>query len=233
MQRNDPIRSAVVACLAVTLLCAGLLAVNGQTRGRKRSPSPVPAATATPPQLPVIISRADEFPDSSVQTVEQTPTDEDAGRTEETIEDLQKRIKSLESGRTKDPDAKQRRLLLNLDLVSKAEQRTDLLRKQLFEMIDRENTVRTRLDAIDFELRPEAIDRSIAFAGSLRPEDLKAARIKSLESEKANLQNVLSEVQRAKASLDASLQKAEALVERLRSGLEKEIDSALGDAGKP
>jgi hypothetical protein len=180
----------------------------------------------------MIISRADEFPDENSQAIPPDPNENKpiAGAdttSVETLEDLGKRIRNLESSRKPDADEKQKRLLLNLDILTRAEQRSESLRKQLFEMIEKESAVKTKLDGLEYELRPETVDRSTAFIGSLRPEEIRASRRKSLESEKANLQVLLNEVQKNKAAVDISLQRADSLVERLRVKLEKEIDLAL------
>jgi len=69
----------------------------------------------------------------------------------------------------------------------------------------------------------------VAFAGSLRPEELRNMRRKNLEIERTNLQSLLTEIQRTKANLDQNVQRADILVEKLRNKLEKEIDDALVD----
>ena len=82
--------------------------------------------------------------------------------------------------------------------------------------------------------RWEAIERSTALVGSLRPEEIRAVRRKNLEVEKANLESLLTQIQQTKTSLDLNTQKADAMVEKLRTKLEKDIDSALDDdTGKP
>ncbi len=118
---------------------------------------------------------------------------------------------------------------MNLDILTKAEQRADSLRKQLFEMIEKESTIRTKLDQIENNIRPEVIDREIAFAGTMRPEELRNMRKKNMEIERTNLQSLLVEVQKTKANIDQNVQKADSLVEKLRVKLEKEIDDALAD----
>ncbi|NMS32210.1 hypothetical protein HKB24_06185 [Vibrio parahaemolyticus] len=97
-------------------------------------------------------------------------------------------------------------------------------------MMEKENSIRSRLDQIENDLRPEAIDRQLAITGSLRPEELRAQKRRSLELERQNLNNLLTEVLKARASLETNLSRSEALVERLRARLEKEIDSALDDS---
>src|SRR5690606_32585878 len=115
----------------------------------------------------------------------------------------------------------------------KSEQRSDSLRKQLFEMIEKENSIRSRIDQIDNDLRPEAIERSMATVGSLRPEELREQRRRSLTLEKTNLQTLLAAVQKNRSDLEQNLQRSEALVEKLRVRIEKEIDDALSEDPAP
>ncbi|MBK6722111.1 MAG: hypothetical protein IPG58_02180 [Acidobacteria bacterium] len=146
------------------------------------------------------------------------------------VGELMERIKRLEAGQTSTYDEKQKRLLLNLDILTRAEQRSESLRKQLFEMIEKENTVRSRLDQLEFESRPEVIERALQLNGSMKPEDVRDNRRKSLNAEKANLNSLLTEIQSSRASLNLNFMKAEQMVELLRVKLEKDItDSFLKD----
>ena len=215
-----------------------MLAMSTDAQTNRRRSTPIPAPTATPSSEPIVISRADDFPDDGSQAIPPDPNEvktSGADRTSvQSLEELGNRIKNLEAATTQnrakpDPDEKQKRLLLNLDILTKAEQRSESLRKQLFEMMEKETTIRTRIDSLDYDLRPEAIERVTAITGSLRPEEIRTNRKKSLESEKANLQKLLVEIDRNKASLEISLQRADALVDKLRMKLEKEIDTALED----
>ena len=163
----------------------------------------------------------------------QAPEDGNAVRTDtggsQTIEELRERLMLLEANnKAKDPDAKQRRIALNLDILTKSEQRAEGLRKQLFEMIEKESNIRGRIDQIDNDMRPETLERSLAIVGSLRPEELRAQKRRSLELEKRNQEALLIEVQKNRTNIEQSLQRADALVEKLRVRIEKEIDDALG-----
>lgn len=126
-------------------------------------------------------------------------------------------------------DDSNKALLASLDIIMKGEQRVDSLRKQLFEVIERESAVKARLDQLDLDLRPEAIERSLAFTGSLRPEEAREARRKSLEAERKNVQAGLTEMQSVRTGLETNLRKAEALVEKLRQRFEKDIEKDLGE----
>jgi len=219
--------------LAAVLVLSGV--TDAQTNRRKSIP--IPAPTATPSSEPLIISRAEDFPDENSRAIPPDPNESKTGadRTSvQSLEELGNRIRNLEAATTQtrskpDPDEKQKRLLLNIDILTKAEQRSEGLRKQLFDMMEKETAIRTKIDSLDYNLRPEAIERTTAITGSMRPEELRASRQKSLESEKANLQKLLVEIDKSKASLEISLQRADALVEKLRTKLEKEIDAALVD----
>ena len=220
--------------LAAVLVLSGV--TDAQTN-RRRTSVPIPAPTATPSSEPLIISRAEDFPDENSRAIPPDPNESKPGadRTSvQSLEELGNRIRNLEAATTQsrtkpDPDEKQKRLLLNIDILTKAEQRSEGLRKQLFEMMEKEGAIRTKIDSLDYNLRPEAIERTTAITGSMRPEELRDSRKRSLESEKANLQKLLVEIDKNKASLEISLQRADALVEKLRAKLEKEIDSALVD----
>jgi len=224
----------LVGAFAIALLSASVFvfSADAQTNRRRTTAKSRPAATPTPRSTePEIISRADDYP---TVVIEPPPTRKgessgDIDSSSQKIEELRERLARLERSSKKDPDEKQRRLALNLEILTRSEQRSDGLRKQLFEMIEKENSIKGRIDQIDVDARPESIDRQFATVGSLRPEELRAQRRKSLELEKANLQILLTEVQKNRANIDLNLQRSDALVERLRVKLEKEIDTALAD----
>lgn len=227
--------AAVVSTVLVLFMLASV--ADAQTRKKKRRTvrKPVVAKRTTYPPMtePSVVSRADDYQDQTSQIIEplsplpsstDLPVSDSASRR---LKDLQSRVKKLEGAKSSDYDDKQKRLLLNLDILTRAEQRSESLRRQRFELVEKENTLRSRLDQIDIDSRSETIEKSVALAGSLRPEELRDARRKSLEAEKRNLQSLLTEVQATRANLDQTVLRADALVEKLRLKLEKDIDDAL------
>lgn len=216
---------------------------NAQTTRRKRTAKTTSVVSPTP--TPTVVSRNDEYLDgnqiiygqnSQVEinnpVVEQNanvqPT-ENTVDAEARIKELTERIKSLESTSKNQSDEKQKRLLLNLDILSRAETRAESLRKQLFEMIEKENGVQIRIEQINNDARPESIERSLAFVGSLRPEEIREQKRKSLEAEKRNLELLLAQIQTSRSTLEENVQKADFLVEKVRLKLDKEIDDALAE----
>lgn len=225
------IRKSLILLIAVSIVWITALELDAQSTRRKSSrPRAVTSATPPPNNEPAVISRAEDYREIPAPIVTIQPEIEQPAKTEaisreadERIAELSARIKELES------DHKQRRLLLNLDILTRAEQRSESLRRQRFELITKEGEITAKLDEIHSGLRPEMIERTTSLTGSLRPEELRDARQKSLESEKKKLEMLLTEIQSTKANLDVGLERSDVLVERLRDKLEKEIEDSLAD----
>jgi hypothetical protein len=229
------VRFAVI-CAALVISVVSLVSNADAQSKRRKTGNVKPVSTPTPARTnPEVISRADQFLDENgnvVTPIEPAPTavetvgDVPSGST---VDDLDQRIRSLEGNRKNDSDEKQRRLALNLDILTKAEQRVESLRKQYYDMIEKEGKIQERLDTIELDIRPDSIERNVAFSGSLKPEVLREARQKTLAAERTKLQTLLAEVQKNKGNLDLNIQRADSLVERIRIKLDKDIDEALAD----
>ncbi|HXF42262.1 MAG TPA: hypothetical protein VNK26_00850 [Pyrinomonadaceae bacterium] len=197
---------------------------SAQTRRQRIKPQP------TPPVNDIeVISRADDPSQQNQSTVTKADTAEPGSQVQNQANTASGRMtnRQNQAGRPLSAAEKRQMLAANVELMTKVEQRVDELRKQLFSLIEKENNIRLRLDQIEIQLRPESIEREVAIAGSLRPEELRQLKRKSLESEKQSQQNLLTEVLRARSAVELSLQKAELFAEKLRSKLESEIDDAL------
>ena len=223
-------RSFINGTLRFTLLALvfGLFSLVAEAQTTRGKAKPL----ATPPTLSgaEIISQAGDYVEPTI--VMQQPEQKSSDKSTTTnsaarIKELTERVKKLESTQKNDYEEKQKRMLLNLDILTRAEQRSESLRKQLFEMIEKENTVKTRIDLIENDSRPEMIERSSQLAGSLRPEEIRENRRKSLLAEKTNLQVLLTEIQSTRANLAVNLDKAEIMVGKLRTKLEKDIDDSF------
>ena len=208
----------------IFVITSSSVAINAQPRAKPK-PLATPLPTLTGAE---IISRAEDYqePPRTEQPVEK-PVEKPATTTSGRIKELTERIKKLEETRETTYDEKQKRMLLNLDILTRAEQRSESLRKQLFEMIEKENSIKMRVDQIELDMRPEAIERSLQLAGSLRPEDVRDSRRKTLLAEKNNLASLLLQIQSNRSNLEMSVSKADLMVEKLRAKLEKDIDESF------
>ena len=127
-----------------------------------------------------------------------------------------------------DPKEQQTRIANNIDLLSRAEQRAEALRKQLFDVTERENTLKARLVQIDDDLRPENIERAVSLIGTTRTVELRDARRRILENDRKGYDGLLSQTSQSRQQLEDAVRQADSMVARLRSRLfpliEKEID---------
>lgn len=212
------------------VFAGGIFVVQTDAQTPKRTPKPL--ATPTPTLSDAeIISRAMDQQDDPPEVVTPSKKNGAANSTDPNaakVKELSARVKKLETQKS-DADDKQKRLLMNLDILSRSEQRADALRKDLFDMIDKENSVKARLAQIEYDIRPEMIERTLQMAGSLRPEEVREMKRKSLDAERTSLQSLLGDIQATRASLTVNVQKADDLVEKLRTRIEKEIDDSLKD----
>lgn len=212
----------------ICILASSLAAQTGRSKSK-------PLATPPPTVLTgaEIISQGEENAEPVATPVEK-PLAKPATTNTERIKQLNDRVKKLEEGQNNTYDENQKRMLMNLDILTRAEQREDSLRKQVFDMIEKENNIKARLDQIEFDIRPENIERTLLInGGSTRPEEIRESRKKSLGAERANLQSLLIQVQTTRVNLEANLLKAEQMVEKLRAKAEKDIDQSLQNSEEP
>ena len=219
-------RISIIIKSVTFLFAAAALFASADAQAPRTTPKPL----ATPPVVrsAEVISRADDYVEAPV-IIGRVPEKAVEAAVSETdlIKTLNDRIKKLEATQKADKDEKQKRLLLNLDILTRAEQRSESLRKQLFEMIEKENSVKTRLDQIEIEIRPEAIERALQLNGSMKPEEVRENRRKSLDAERRNLQSLIAEIQSTRYNINLNLQKSEVMVEKIRVKLEKDIDESF------
>ena len=91
-----------------------------------------------------------------------------------------------------------------------AAQTADRLKLQLLELQAQEEGLRARAVELDEAIKPENIQRSLAGVGSTRPEELREARRRQLESEKKIIEAQLNTLAQAKLKLQSAIAAAEA-----------------------
>ncbi|HEX9928990.1 MAG TPA: hypothetical protein VGB02_10690 [Pyrinomonadaceae bacterium] len=161
-----------------------------------------------------------------VNSISANPTDvlaNELAQLRKTLQSLNSRLRDLNpnsltpSAKTETAEDRQKKILKSLDILNSAEQRAELLRKQLVESVEKENSIRTRVIQLEEDLRPENIDRNINSAafGTRAPEQ-RDARRRSLENERAGLRNLLAQIEHSRARLEEDVRQADTLVVRLR-----------------
>ncbi|HSB10855.1 MAG TPA: hypothetical protein VLM38_15320 [Blastocatellia bacterium] len=106
------------------------------------------------------------------------------------------------------------------ELMIQAEQRAEELRLKLFDLQSREFDLQVRLDQLDYQMTPEAIQRALVFVSSVRPlDELRDALRARLEAEKARVTKQLELLVVNREKLESAIREADAEVERLRQRL--------------
>jgi hypothetical protein len=121
-----------------------------------------------------------------------------------------------------------KKVATGLDLLAHAEERAEVLRKQLIELIEKETAYKSRMTQFDEDLRPENIERSMVGIGGTRTAEMRDTRRRVLENDKKGVDNLLSVTVQSRLRLEEDVRQADQLVTRLRQRLfpliEREID---------
>ncbi|MBV9925776.1 MAG: hypothetical protein JOZ96_12220 [Acidobacteria bacterium] len=209
---NTRARLMAAALSAATLLCAG---ARAQT-------SPPALATPLPKEQPAAAS-AD-------------PVANEIALLRKSLQTLNARLREI-AEKVLSPDAvnasaaspgKQNPIAQNLDILSRAEQRAEGLRRQLLEMTEKETAYRTRMMQLDDDMRPENIDRALSGIGTTRTQDLRDLRRRQLDNERRGVEILLNQASANRIRLEDDVKQADALVARIRQKLlpliEREVD---------
>jgi hypothetical protein len=153
----------------------------------------------------------------------------------QSLQTLNNRLKVISDGLLA-PDKKNedkslesvKKVTTNLDLLTHAEERAEVLRKQLIELIEKETAYKSRMAQFDEDLRPENIERSMVGVGGTRTVEMRDTRRRVLETDKRGVENLLSITVQSRIRLEDDVRQADQLVTRLRQRLfpliDKEID---------
>ena len=220
------IRRLVVVIIAVCLIGVVLVDSSAQRRRKK--------TRARRPSTPRITNPAIYEPSANDNANNNSNSSSEATTTSDNSnEDPQaKRIRDLSSQVNQLTDKinsmeQSQRTLVDLERLSRAEQRSADLWKQLRDVEAQQSDLQARIEEIDYNLRPENIDRAVAGFGSMRPEELREQRKKSLENEKLRIQKQLDQLAANHARLETAIAGADADIERLHKRLDAADQAAL------
>ena len=120
----------------------------------------------------------------------------------------------------------QQRTLVDLERLTRAEQRAENLRSQLRDVQDKEADLQARLEVLDEAVKPENIERAMAGYGTTRPEELREQRRKQLENERTRVRAQLDQLGTSRTRLEAAITTADAEVDLLRQRVDAVNNSA-------
>ena len=125
------------------------------------------------------------------------------------------------------PSEKQNRIAVYLDLLTRAEQRAETLRKELLDRIEKEASLKGRLAQNDEEIRPESIERALNPIGSTRTVELRDTRRRVLDNERRGLESLLIQTTQSRLRLEDDVRQADSLVAKLRQRVLPLIDKEI------
>jgi len=152
----------------------------------------------------------------------------------QSLQTLNKRLQTI-SDELLAPDKKNddkaadtvKKVITNLDLLTHAEERAEVLRKQLLELIEKETAYKSRMAQFDEDLRPENIERSMAAMGGTRTSELRDTRRRVLENDRKGVENLLNITTQSRVRLEDDVRQADFLVSKLRQRLFPLIDREI------
>ena len=209
-----------------------------RTRRTTKTAAPKPVITNPPIAPPTetaasgdikIISTADapaepaQSPEPEASPTKKTDTVEakDA-EMQRTINSLSNQVNRLNDklGQMQEDD----RYQLDMERLTRAEQRSEQLRGQMLETESKIADMESRLEQIEYALKPENIDRATQGYGSTRPEEARETRRRQLESERTRAQAQLKILATSKTRLEVASANADQEVDMLRAKLQQRRD---------
>ena len=124
---------------------------------------------------------------------------------------------------------KQQRLIMGLELLVKSEQRLATLQKFQIDLVEKQGVSRARLAQIDRDSLPQSIDRSVAFEGTTKTEEIRESRRIALQAERQSLQTLLAQINSNLAETSEAVREAQNMVQRLRRTFLPQIERELAE----
>ena len=226
-----------VALLLAILIGVSVCSIETDAqRRRKRRVRRAPRPVVTNPAIAAPGSEQDGSTERIISTADENGNPADANEEgaqpkkrvtrssdptmQQTIEALSNQVNKLNDRLSRMQDNE--RSLLDMERLTRAEQRAESVRSQMLDTESKLADLQARMDQVDYSLKPENIDRSIAGYGTVHPEEARDARRRQLENEKARLQAQITLLENSRTRLQASLSTAEAEVDILRRRLDQQ-----------
>ena len=232
-----PKRAVMFRVFVAVLTMASLAFVSADAQSRKKrskrrakttvqrpvitNPTIAPAESADASGDPKIISTADQTtadPESEqTQPRKSKTTKPESEDMQQTINSLSNQVNRLNDRLTSMQDDD--RYLLDMERLTRAEQRSEQLRSQQIDTQSKIADLQSRLDQVEYALKPENIDRATQGYGTVHPEEARDSRRRQLENEKARLQAQLGILENSRTRLESAIATAENEVDLLRARL--------------
>jgi len=217
------IRKLVTGVMALILIVGFLLVdSSAQKRRRRRRTSSVPRIENPAIYQPSPTDEGDTGNNSDPNAADnRRPSGEqDPDAMKKTIRVLSTQVDKLNDKLTQMEESQ--RSLVDLERLSRAESRSAALRAELRDVQAKEADLEAKAEQIDYDLKPENIERSTSGYGTTHPEEVREQRRRQLESEKQRLRRQLDQLAISHTRLDEAIATSDAEIDRLH----KKLDAA-------
>ncbi len=223
--RNHSIRKLVMAVLALVLIVGFLLVdSSAQRRRRRRRTSSAPRienpAIYQPSPTDNTAGDTSNNGDTNANDNRRPSGEQDPDAMRKTIRGLSTQVDKLNDKLTQMEESQ--RSLVDLERLSRAESRSAALRAELRDVQAKEADLEAKAEQIDYDLKPENIERATAGYGTTHPEEAREQRRRQLESEKQRLRKQLDQLAISHTRLDEAIATSDAEIDRLH----KKLDAA-------
>jgi chromosome segregation ATPase len=225
------IRQIAIAVLALFIVAGVTLVDSSAQRRRRKHRSRPSTPRITNPAIyqpsPSDNANSSDATNNNENTNANTQSP-DPEAMKQTIRTLSSQVDKLTEKISQMDEAQ--RSLVDLERLSRAEQRASSLRTELRDVQAKESDLQARAEEIDYALKPENIERSIAGYGTTHPEELREQRRRQLESEKERVRKQLAQLAASRAQLELAIASADVEVERLHKRLDAADSAAIQNA---
>lgn len=207
---------------------------------RQQAPVPVPSRQAGTSE-PTLVSTADEGSSGEEAQPRRTSSRARRAPAPETEADPEKvelrrtvtRLTTQVNRLTEDLSQirADQRSMVELERLTRAEQRAESLRAQLRDVTDKEFALQERAAQIEDQLDPGAIERQAALVGTLNPSAVRDQIRRGLERERDRVRTQLEMLGQSRTRLEAAITSADAEVEHLRQRLDAADATANSTTG--
>jgi chromosome segregation ATPase len=236
--QNRFLRQTAFLLSLIVLLSLCVVDAGAQSRRRRRSRRvrrpPVVRPVVTNPAIAApgseqeaigpdgerIISTADQTTETEPVTEAGSPKKNTSTRPadmQQTINQLSNQVDRLNDKLTQ--MQQNDRTLIDMERLTRAEQRAESLRAQQLDTESKLADAQSKLEQIEYQLRPENIERAAGY-GTTHPEEAREARRRQLENEKSRLLAQTKILETSRARLETSVATADAEVDNLRQRIE-------------
>ena len=226
---NKFMRRSMIVVLALFL--TGLFLVDSSAQRRRRK------HRSRRPAAPRIVNPAiyqpgpgDEVNANTNSSSEgaATPANQNPDDMRQTIRSLSSQVDTLTNKINQMGESQ--RTLVDLERLSRAEQRSAALWAELRDVEAKQTELQTRSDEVTYALKPENIERAVAGYGSTKPEEVREERRRQLENEKTRIEKQLAQLAANHTRLEQAIASADAEAETLRKRLDAVDKAALENA---